>query len=97
METTRVKSNPTTQTTNWLAVTIFQKINGVVIGHNHGFESNKLEFEEIFDKLTCEFNFPILKINEFGHYQPHAFLPIGARVKVDATNKKIKIIDDFVE
>ena len=38
----------------------------------------------------------ILKINEFGHYQPHAFLPIGARVLVDATNKKIEILDNFL-
>jgi len=79
---------------------VFDKIKGLVIGHNFGFEGEKdgIKAEEVIAELLKGYgcDFPILKINEFGHYQPHAFLPIGAKVRVDATNKKIEIIDDFV-
>ena len=78
---------------------VFDKIKGLVIVHNYGFEGEKegLKAEEVIVELLKDYDFPILKINEFGHYQPHAFLPIGAKVKVDATNKKIEIIDDFIK
>ncbi len=75
---------------------IFTKIKGIVIGNNFGFEDKNFKVEEIVKDLTSEYNFPILKINEFGHYQPHAFLPIGAKIKLDATNKTIEIIDNFL-
>ena len=80
---------------------VFDKIKALVVGHNFGFAGEKdgLKAEKIIANLLKEYgyNFPILKINEFGHYQPHAFLPIGAKVRVDATNKKIEIIEKFVE
>ncbi|MEA1926338.1 MAG: LD-carboxypeptidase [Patescibacteria group bacterium] len=75
---------------------VFNKIKGIVIGNNFGFENENFKVEEIVKDLTLEYNFPILKINEFGHYQPHAFLPIGAKIKLNATNKTIGIVDDFL-
>ncbi len=75
---------------------VFNKIKGIVIGNNFRFENKNFKAEEIVKNLTLECNFPILKINEFGHYQPHAFLPIGAKIKLDATNKTIEITDDFL-
>lgn len=76
---------------------VFEKTKGVVIGNNFEFRSEEYKVEEIIKDLISEYNLPILKINEFGHYQPHAFLPIGARLRLDATNKKIEIIEDFAE
>ena len=76
---------------------VFDKIKGIVIGNNFGFQSDNFKVENIVNEFLKEYNFPILKINEFGHYQPHAFLPIGAKIKLDATNKLIEIIDDFLE
>ena len=77
---------------------VFQKIKAMVVGNNYRFEGekNNLFVKDIIKELTSKYQFPILKINEFGHYQPHAFLPIGARVLVDATNKKIEILDNFL-
>lgn len=72
------------------------KIKGIVIGHNFEFTSEKFTVEEVIRDLMVDYDVPILKINEFGHYQPHAFLPIGARVAMDATNKKIWITEEFV-
>ena len=75
---------------------VFDKIRGVVVGNNHDFDSEGVKAEEVVRDFLSEYNIPILKINEFGHYQPHAFLPIGTQVKLDATNKTIEITGDFL-
>ncbi|WP_457557353.1 S66 peptidase family protein [Candidatus Harpocratesius sp.] len=85
------------QLTQFKQIGTFDKIKAIVIGNNFEFQSDDFKVEKMVKELLIEYNFPILKINEFGHYQPHAFLPIGAKVKLDATNKKIEIIDDFLE
>jgi len=84
------------QLTQLEQIGVFDKIKGIVVGNNFGFQGDNFKVEEIVNDLLVRYNFPILKINEFGHYQPHAFLPIGAKVKLDATNKSIKIIEDFL-
>ena len=87
------------QLTQLEKIGVFEKIKGIVIGSNFEFDSGnkKLKVEDIVKELTSDYKFPILKINEFGHYQPHAFLPIGAKVELDATNKKLAIVSDFLE
>jgi muramoyltetrapeptide carboxypeptidase len=75
---------------------IFQKAHWVIIGSNYKFQSEDFEAYEIIRDFLTDYNFPILKINEFGHYQPHMFLPIWTQVELDATNKKIHIIEDFL-
>jgi len=75
---------------------VIDKLKGIVIGHNFEFKDEDFKVEEIVKEFMKDYDIPILKINEFGHYQPHAFLPIGARVMLDATNKKIEIIEDFL-
>lgn len=93
------KSNPAkiiVQLTQFKQLGVFEKIKGIVIGNNFEFQSEEFKVENIVSEFLKKYNFPILKINEFGHYQPHAFLPIGAKVKFDATNKSIEIIDDFL-
>ena len=84
------------QMTHLKMLGVFDQINGVVIGNNYGWQSDQFTFEGIVKDLLSEYDLPILKINEFGHYQPHAFLPIGAKIKLDATNKTISIINDFL-
>jgi len=42
------------------------------------------------------YDFPIMKTNEFGHYQPHAFLPIGAEIYMNTKTKEIKIVSEFL-
>ncbi|MDC1205342.1 LD-carboxypeptidase [Candidatus Pacebacteria bacterium] len=76
---------------------VFDKIKGVVIGNNFEFSSEEVRAEEVIGDFLTEYNFPILKTNEFGHYQPHAFLPVGTKVRLDATNKTIDIVEDFLQ
>lgn len=76
---------------------VFDTVQWIVIWNNFWFQSDRFTVEAIVSDFLWEYNLPTLKINEFGHYQPHAFLPIGATVKLDATNKSIEIISDFLE
>lgn len=78
---------------------VLSQIKGLVIGHIHKFNPRGIDItlEEVVVEQTKEYDWPILKIEEFGHYFPHAFLPIGAKVSVDATNKKIEILEDFLK
>jgi muramoyltetrapeptide carboxypeptidase len=92
-------------------VGLFDKIKGVVISYIYGFqdkeqllknpkldkEGNKVNYEDVVLDLLQEYDFPILKINEFGHYFPNAIIPIGVKVELDASNKSIKIIENCLE
>ena len=75
---------------------VFDKISGIIVGNNFEFDGGKINitFQDIVKDLTQDI--PILKINEFGHYQPHAFIPIGAKARMDATKKTFEIVEDFI-
>ncbi|MBN1991997.1 MAG: LD-carboxypeptidase [Anaerolineae bacterium] len=45
---------------------------------------------------TAEYDFPILKVNEFGHKCPNTVLPVGGRVSMDAAGHKIEILQQCV-
>lgn len=83
---------------------VFNKIKGIVIGYIYSFENEEykkendinVKYEDMIIEATKENDFPILKINEFGHRCQNAFLPIGVDVELDATNKKLKIIEEFL-
>lgn len=84
---------------------IFDKIKGIVVGFMYSFQDEaqrkekdiETDFEDIVLEATKEYDFPILKINEFGHRCQNTFLPIGVKVELDATNKKIEIKEDFLK
>ncbi|MFC1696930.1 LD-carboxypeptidase [Nanoarchaeota archaeon] len=84
---------------------VFDKISGIVIGYVLGFEKNKLldkdgqrvYFEDLVLDVTKDYDFPILKIQEFGHQCPNTFLPIGCMAEIDASEKKFSIIEECVK
>jgi len=83
---------------------VFDQVKGMVIGFVYGFEAEeqfdgankRIFFEDVALEATKNYSFPILKIQEFGHRCQTAFIPIGANVKLDATNKKLQLIEDIV-
>ena len=47
------------------------------------------------DVLEGEYNFPIIKSDNFGHGLLKTVIPIGAKAKIDTSDKnKIKLIED---
>lgn len=76
---------------------VFEQCKWIVIGSNYGFDETNATAEEVIGDFIAGYNIPLMKTNEFGHYQPHAFLPIGAEVSIDTESWEIKILHDFLK
>ena len=66
---------------------VFDKIKGIWVGNYDG--SVALE-KILLDTLEGEYDFPIIKSNNFGHTEKKQVIPIGTMAKID-TSKEIKI------
>lgn len=68
---------------------VFDKIKGLWIGnyeHESGISIEKI----VLDVIGDEYNFPIVKSNNFGHIETKTVIPIGTKAKID-TNKEEKV------
>ena len=66
---------------------VFDKIKGIWVGNYEG----EVPLEKILlDTLEDEYDFPIIKSNNFGHTDRKMVIPIGTKAKID-TSKEIKI------
>ena len=75
---------------------VFDQIKGLWIG-NYEHES-KIKLEKIvLDVLENNYNFPIIKSNNFGHIAEKQVIPIGVKAKIDTENKdKIILMEKCV-
>ena len=86
--------------TQWKQIGVLDKLSGIVIG-----KCSKCVVEEPKKSLTLEqtlmnnlkpLNIPSYIYSNFGHVTNKFTLPIGVRVKLDATNKKIALLESGV-
>lgn len=78
---------------------MFDKIKGVVIGYNYDLQKNGDIFpqmEDILLEYTKEYNFPIIKCNDFGHKIANSVIPIGVKAKINSNNNKVEIVENFL-
>ena len=68
---------------------IFDKIKALWIG-NYEHESNTSLEKIVLDTIGKQYNFPIIKSNNFGHIDKNMVIPIGIKAKID-TKKEQKI------
>ena len=68
---------------------VFNKIKGLWIG-NYEHESGVTLEKIVLDVIGDEYDFPIIKSNNFGHIETKTVIPIGTKARID-TNKEIKI------
>ena len=68
---------------------VFDKIKGLWIG-NYEHESNISLEKIVLDTIGDEYDFPIIKSNNFGHIDTKTVIPIGTRARID-TSKDVKI------
>jgi len=83
-----------------LQMGVFEQINGVVVGYIDSMQRKPIpppHMEDILQETTQGYDFPILKINDFGHNCPNTILPVGAEASLDAGRKTLKIISQFVK
>jgi len=79
---------------------VFSAIAGVVIGFMYSFQKDPkytIQFEDIVRDVTANYDFPIIKINEFGHKCPNTPLPIGGRGRMDAGALRFEIASQCVD
>lgn len=75
---------------------VFDKIKGIWVG-NYEHESGIALEKILLDVLDGEYNFPIIKSNNFGHCDKKTVIPIGTKARIDTTkDKKIILLEDCV-
>lgn len=79
---------------------VFDKVKAVVVGYNYDLQKDGESYpqmEDILLEYTKEYEFPIIKCNDFGHKIPNAVIPIGVEARIDSEKEKIKIIEEFLK
>ena len=76
---------------------VFDKIKGLWIG-NYEYENGMKLEEIILDTLGNEYDFPIIKSNNFGHIEKKTVIPIGTKARIDTSKDvKIKLLENCVK
>lgn len=76
---------------------VFKQIKGLWIG-NYQHESNIALEKIILDTLEDEYDFPIIKSNNFGHTETKIVIPIGTKARINTSKEvKIELIEDCVK
>ncbi len=79
---------------------VFDKVKAVVIGYNYDLQKNGDTYPQMEDVLlayTKQYDFPIIKCNDFGHRIANCVIPVGVDTKVDIENKKIEFVGEFLK
>jgi len=73
---------------------VFDKIKGIWVGNYEG----EIALEKILvDTLGDEYNFPIIKSNNFGHTEKKMVIPVGTKARIDTSKEiKIKLIENCI-
>ncbi len=76
---------------------IFEKLKGIWLGdytHESGIAIEKV----LMDVIGNEYNFPIIKSDNFGHIDRRIVIPVGTKARIDTTNEeKIKLLEKCVD
>lgn len=74
---------------------VFEQIKGIWVGNYDG--SVALE-KILLDVLQEQYNFPIIKSNNFGHTEKKTVIPIGGLARIDTNeDRKIKLIEQLIK
>ncbi|MGL5100515.1 MAG: S66 family peptidase, partial [Fusobacteriaceae bacterium] len=74
---------------------VFDRVAGIILGKHEKFDNQGTgkKYYEIFQEVAGKLNIPVLAEFDCCHTHPMFTLPIGAQIELDATNKKITLID----
>lgn len=78
---------------------VFSQILGVVVGYIDSMQREDThgpQMEDILLEVTQNYDFPILKINDFGHNCPNTVLPVGGEVLLDADQQSLEVLSPCV-
>jgi muramoyltetrapeptide carboxypeptidase len=72
---------------------IFNDLNGILLGKFLITNGNSEQVKELFINKLKKYSIPVLKTEDFGHNSHMTPIPIGAEIELDASNKKVIIIN----
>ena len=76
---------------------VFDKIKGLWIG-NYQHESEIALEKIILDVIGEEYNFPIVKSNNFGHLETKTVIPIGTKARINTSKEeKVELIEKCIK
>ena len=78
---------------------VFDRLRGALVGYNDFLQRKNptgMQMEDVLLRVTEEYDFPILKVNDFGHNCPNTVLPVGGTLRVDADACTLEITEPFV-
>ena len=78
---------------------MFEKIKGIIVGYNYDLQKDGdiyPQMEDILLDYTKEYNFPIIKCNDFGHKIINSIIPIGVNVQINSEKSSVEIMDEFL-
>lgn len=78
---------------------MFDKIKGIIVGYNYDLQKNGEIYPQMEDILlyyTKEYNFPIIKCNDFGHKIINSIIPIGVNIQINSEKSSVEIMDEFL-
>lgn len=75
---------------------VFNKISGIWVGNYESEDNISLE-QILVQVLGNDYNFPIIKSNNFGHTDKKTVIPIGTMAKIDTSEPaKIKLLEQCI-
>ena len=78
---------------------VFNNINGIIVGFVYSMQKERPQEEQMEDillKFTEDYDFPILKVSDFGHNCSNAILPLGCTTELDASKRTITLLEEWV-
>jgi muramoyltetrapeptide carboxypeptidase len=79
---------------------VFDQIRGALVGYIDSLQKDEnaaMQMEDVLLHVTAEYDFPILKVNDFGHNCPNTVLPVGGNVRMDADKGVLVILEECVQ
>jgi len=78
---------------------LLDKVSGIILGKHELFndQGTKKEPYEILKEVLNKREIPFLAKFDCSHTQPMFTLPIGSTIELDATNKKVSILSNWIE
>ena len=81
----------------------FDRVRGVLIGYIWGLQSSSrrrecTQMEDILKRTSEDYDFPILKCDDFGHNCPNTVIPVGAKARLfgDENGSGLDILENCV-
>jgi muramoyltetrapeptide carboxypeptidase LdcA involved in peptidoglycan recycling len=77
---------------------VFDKVGGIILGKHEGFKDSGSgrRPHDVLMEVIGEAKCPILAEFDCSHTQPMLTLPLGCRVELDATNKSVSLVGEWI-